>query len=370
MQGTNPPNSTIDIDSTFLLGCESDVSPSQVALGSSWMAINMLNLGGLWSCRPGYHCLATFPDGKLQGVARFHPVLGEEQILVAVAGKIYASSFPYTNFHVIEGLQFSPTAKQIYWVLTSQAAKRDTTDFLSTITVIEPKSVLMIQDGGFTAPGWYDGSNSGHIKGNLFETPAGGPMAWVGDRLWVANDNMVFASDIANPFSFREQIYLGGVSAFFFTSEVTAMVSTPSIESPQLMVFTGVNGSILQANIRNRDSWPTTPNFQEEVVQVGCLSNRSALSHYGQVVWFSPSGVSIYESIAGARQRNVDQQGRTIGRFESSSGWCIRPIPLDECSGGGYLQPSHLGLESRVAFDSQRRIWPVMVWILDWHAPR
>jgi hypothetical protein len=28
---------------------------------------------------------------------------------------------------------------------------------------------------------------------------------------------------------------------------------------------------------------------------VGCLSNRSALSHYGHVVWFSPSGVSIYD---------------------------------------------------------------------------
>jgi hypothetical protein len=295
MQPTNPPNSTIDIDSTFLLGCESDVSPSQVALGSSWMAINMLNLGGLWSCRPGYHCLATFPDGKLQGVARFHPILGEEQILVAVAGRLYASSFPYVDFHVIEGLRFSPTAKQIFWALTTQATVRDTTDFASSISVIEPKSVLIIQDGGLTAPGWYDGSNSGHIKNNLYETPAGGPMAWVGDRLWVATDNQVFASDISNPFSFREQIYLGGVSSFFFSAEVTAMVPTPSIESPQLMVFTGINGSILQANIRNRDDWPSTPNFQEEVVQVGCLSNRSALSHYGQVVWFSPSGVSIYD---------------------------------------------------------------------------
>ncbi len=262
MQPTTPPNSTIDIDSTFLLGCESDVSPSQVALGSSWMAINMLNLGGLWSCRPGYHCLTTFPDGVLQGVARFHPILGEEQILVAVAGKVYAASYPYTDFHQIQGLQFSPTAKQIFWALTTQAATRDTTDFASSVSVIAPKSVLFIQDGGLTAPGWYDGQNSGHIKGNLFETPAGGPMAWVGDRLWVSTDNQVFASDIANPFSFREEIYLGGVSSFFFAAEVTALVPTPSIESPQLMV---------------------------------CLSNRSALSHYGHVVWFSPSGVSIYD---------------------------------------------------------------------------
>lgn len=295
MQATNPPNSTIDIDSTFLLGCNSDVAPAQVPLGASWMAINMLNLGGLWSCRPGYHCLATFPDGNLQGAARFHPILGEEQILVAVDGIVWASAYPYTEFHKIDGLQFSPNAKQLYWVLTTQAATRDTNDFVSTISVIEPKSVLIIQDGGLTAPGWYDGSQSGHLRGENFDTPAGGPMQWVGDRLWVGSKNQVFASDIANPFSFREQIYLGGVSSFFFAADVTALVITPSVESPQLMVFTGINGSILQANIRNRDEWPTTPNFQEEIVQVGCLSSRSAVSHYGQVVWFSPSGVAIYD---------------------------------------------------------------------------
>lgn len=295
MQATTPPNSTIDIDSTFLLGCNSDVAPSQVPLGSSWMAINMLNLGGLWSCRPGYHCLTTFPDGNLQGVARFHPILGEEQILVAVDGKVYVASYPYTDFHQIPGLQFSPTAKQLFWCLTTQAAVRDSEDFAASISVIDPKSVLIIQDGGLTAPGWYDGQNAGHIRGNLFDTPAGGPMAWVGDRLWVATGNQVFSSDISNPFSFREQIYLGGVSSFFFAADVTALVPTPSIESPQLMVFTSINGSILQANIRNRDEWPTTPNFQEEICQVGCNSNRSALSHYGQIVWFSPSGVSIYD---------------------------------------------------------------------------
>src|SRR6185295_12274354 len=111
MQVTNPPNSTIDIDSTFLLGVNSDVAPAQVPIGSSWMAINMVNLGGLWSCRPGYHCLTTFPDGTLQGVARFHPLVGEEQILVAVDGKIYVASYPYTQFRQIPNLQFSPAAR-------------------------------------------------------------------------------------------------------------------------------------------------------------------------------------------------------------------------------------------------------------------
>lgn len=295
MNQAQPINSAVDIDSTFFQGSKSDLAPGQVPIGSAWMTINMLNVGGLLSCRPGHHCLATFPDGNLQGAARFHPMIGQEQILVAVDGKIWVSSYPYNSFTKIPGLQFSPSAKQLYWCLTTQSAIRDTTDFSSTISVISPKSVLIIQDGGDTAPGWYDGQNSGHIKGNLFETPAGGPMAWVGDRLWVATSNQLFASDISNPFSFREEIYLGGVSSFFFAADITALVPTPAIESPQLMVFTSINGSIVQANIRDRNVWPTTANFQEEIIQVGCLSNRSALSHYGQIVWYSPSGVAAFD---------------------------------------------------------------------------
>jgi hypothetical protein len=106
----------------------------------------------------------------------------------------------------------------------------------------------------------------------------------------------VFASDVSNPFSFREQSYLGGQSSFFMKTDVTAMVITPSTEAPQLMVFTNIDGTILQANIRERDLWTTTVNFQETVIGVGCPSQRSVISHYGRLVWFSPSGVAFYDS--------------------------------------------------------------------------
>lgn len=297
----SPSTRIIDHDNTFFSGVKSDMDPSQIPLGYYWMGINVLNVGGTISCRPGYRCVATLPDGNLQGGFVFRPQQGLEQVVVFVDGKVYVADWPFEVFRQLTGLQFSPYAKQLYWAMTIQAAERLGTDAAPAIKVIPPKSVAIIQDGGLTAPAWYDGSTWGHQVGDQYGIPAGGDMAWVGDRLWVSVGNQVFASDIANPFSFRETGYLGGQVSFFFRSAVTAMIVTPSTEAPQLMVFTDVNGSLLQANIRDRSLWTDTPNFQEEVLGVGCLSSRSAISHYGRLVWYSPAGVSFYDPALGGK---------------------------------------------------------------------
>lgn len=290
-----PGTRLLDFDSTWPSGVRSDTDPAQTPLGYAWSAINMLNVGGMWSCRPGYKCWSTLPDGNLQGLTIFRPLVGTEIALAAVNGLIYQSTWPFTTFTQIPGLIFSPFAEQLFFEQTIQSAERLSPDFVSAIKVIPSKAVMFIQDGGFSAPGWFDGANSGQLSGNQFETPSGSMMVWVGDRLWVASNDVLFASDIDNPFSFRENVYLGGTLGFFFGHEITAMVRTPAIEAPQLMVFTAVNGSIVQANIRDRSLWPTTVNFQQEVVQVGCLSNRSALSHFGNLVWFSPAGIAFFD---------------------------------------------------------------------------
>lgn len=285
-----------DYDGTFFQGAKSDCDPSQLPLGYCWTALNMINLGGVLSCRPGNRCLVALPDGNLQGATLFRPAVGLEQLLVAIDGVIYVAPYPFLEFTVLSNVLFSPDAQQIFWAQCTQVAERNTPgSLLSAITVIPNKQVLIMQDGGRTAPAYYDGSQSGHIRDYDFQTPVGGPMVWVGSRLWVAQGNLVFTSDVGNPFSFVEQIYLGGASAFIFSGDVTAMVKTPSIEAPQLMVFTATDGSILEANIQDRSQWPSTVDFQREVVQVGCHSNRSIVSHYGQLIWFSPSGVVIYD---------------------------------------------------------------------------
>lgn len=285
-----------DFDGTFFRGQKSDSAPEQVPLGYYWSGMNVLNIGGSISCRPGYKCIITLPPGKLQGATLFRPRSGVEEILVAIDGAIYVAPWPFTVFRQLPNILMSSFAKQMFWVQTVQSARRLTTDLASAIEVIDARNVIFIQDGGATAPAFYDGFESGHVRGQPFETPIGGPMAWVGDRLWVAFKNFVRASDISNPFSFREDIYLGGISAFVFKSEVTAMSKTAALTNPQLLVFTDTNAELLQAYIRDRSTWPTTPNFQAEVFNVGCTSQRSVVLHFGRLSWFSHSGVVMFDS--------------------------------------------------------------------------
>lgn len=285
----------LDFDGTFFMGMNSSMEPGQLPLGQYWNSINTINLGGVLSCRPGYRCLVTFPPGNLQGFTIFRPSNGLEQCVVVVDGIAYAAPFPFLEFRQLPNILMLPWAKQVFFVQAVQSAERTTTDFSSPIRVIDPRNVLFIQDGRNTAPAYYDGSASGHVRDNPFETPAGGPMVWVGDRLWVAVGNAVFASDISNPFSFREQIYLGSVQGFQFSEDVTAMSKTPSLEAPQLIVFTASNSSILQANIRDRSLWPTTDGFQIEVLQTGCVGARAVVNHFGQLVWFSADGLVTFD---------------------------------------------------------------------------
>lgn len=280
----------IDIDTTFFSGMKSDCDPAIVPMGGYWSSINTINVGGLLSCRPGYRCITDLPDGKLQGASLFRPRVGLDQMVIVIAGRVYVGEYPFRSFRLLENLLFSPFAKQVFFALAEQSANRLTSDFTSAIELIDTRRILFIQDGGSTAPAWYDGSNSGHLRDDPFGTPIGGPMIWSGDRLWVANGSNVFASDIANPFSFREQVYLGGKTSFTFSGDVTAFAITPSVDTPQLLVFTEMNTSILQSNIRERDLWLVTPDFQREIFRIGCTSHRSVVSHYGSLSWFSQSG--------------------------------------------------------------------------------
>lgn len=291
-----PVEKLLDFDSSFIRGSNSSMEPTQLPIGYLWDCINMIIVAGVPSCRPGYRCIAQMPRGNLQGCAIFRPLLGMEQIMIAIDGVIHVATFPFTEFKTLPNVLFSSTAKQVFFKQAIQSAQRNTPGSLSSaITVIPPRAVMMMQDGGTTAPAFYDGANSGHIRDVAFQTPAGGAMEWVGDRLWVAVGPRVFASDIVNPFSFVEQIYLGGTSSFNFSRDVTAMVRTPSLSFPQLMVYTDEATTLIQANIRNRNLWPTTDGMQQEILQVGCAGNRAVTSQFGRLVWFSNSGVVFFD---------------------------------------------------------------------------
>lgn len=291
-----------DFDGTFFRGCKSDCDPGQVPLGFYWMGINIINQGGLPACRPGHRCLVTLPDGNLQGGTFFRPKVGLEHIVILIDGRAYASEFPFDTWRTLPNIQLSPDAKQVFFVRAEQSANRLNDDLTAPIEVVTPRNILFIQDGGFSAPAWYDGSNSGQDRGKLYGVPSGSVMRWVGDRLWVSKGPNIYASDIANPFSFREQIYLGGVSAFVFPAEVTAMAITPSLEFPQLLVFTESTTSIIKASVRERASWVSTQDMQRQIFDIGCSSAKSVVEHFGQLAWFSSSGIVFFDSAALSKQ--------------------------------------------------------------------
>lgn len=286
----------LDIDVTFFRGAKSDSDPSQLPLGYYFGGYNVINQGGILACRPGHRCVITFPEGNLQGGAFFRPKVGLEQVVVAVDGRVFIADFPFVNFRQLSNILFSAAAPQVFFEMTLQTAQRKTTDQTSAIELIEPKAVMIMQDGGITAPAYYDGTADGHIRDNAFETPAGSMMKWLGDRLWVAVGSQVRASDIGNPFSFREELYLGGTDAFNFNSEVSGMEAAPGTENPQLLVFTVSNGSLIKAYLRDRASWQTEPNMQTEVFKIGCASQRSLVAHMGQLMWYAPSGTVFFDS--------------------------------------------------------------------------
>jgi hypothetical protein len=284
----------MDYDGTFVKGMVSSMDVSTIPMGAYEWSMNMVHRGGVLMVRPGYRCLVTLPTGKLQGAALFRPKFGIEQILIVIDGRVWIDDWPFTgDYRELPNIRFSEEAPQIYFQLVEQSVQRiDDSVFESEIEFLDsPKNVIVMQDGGYTAPAWYDGSAAAHSRDTVWGIPIGGPMAWVGDRLWVANGSYVYASDIANPLSFREQIYLGGVGAFVMPGSVTALAVTPSLDLQQLLVFTEQSATLLQANVRSRDSWLTIDGFQTEVYKIGCVSQRSVVPHYGQLWWFSPQGV-------------------------------------------------------------------------------
>lgn len=281
-----------DYDGTFIQGMVSSTDVGAIPMGAYDWSMNMVHRGGVLMCRPGYKCLVTMPRGRLQGAAIYSPKAGIEQVLVVIDGVLFVADWPFVGpFRQVTTVLFSPDAPQVYFQMTEQSVARETSTFESAVSFITPKNVMIIQDGGYTAPVWYDGQRAEHERGNEWGIPIGGPMAWVGDRLWVANKSFVYASDIADPLSFREQIYLGGISAFVMPGIITGMSVTPSIDLQQLIVFTEQTATLLQANNRDRTSWENIEGFQRQVYEIGCTSHRSIVNHYGQLWWFSPQGL-------------------------------------------------------------------------------
>jgi len=290
---TNIPSfRAIDGDLSFAYGQDSQQDPVKLIPNQYCRGLNIVNRGGIAQCRPGHRCKQALPEGNLQGFAFFTPKLGNPVMLIAVDGIIYTAEAPYVSIRRMEGVQFLATARQIFFKQVEQSVQLNPD---GSLTLIETRNLLVMQDGAFTPPAIYDGTFGIHTTA----IPMGGPMEWVGDRLWVARESKLFASDLANPTSFSETLYIAGSAPFFqLPGTITGLSRTPSgVSVPQLLIFTTDTTNLILASIRDRAQWIVTPNFQQILFpKLGCTANRSIVFHWGLLWWFSEYGLTNFDA--------------------------------------------------------------------------
>jgi hypothetical protein len=290
--------------SSLVLGCDSYTQSADLSDREMVMGQNVVNRGGIVQTRPGTRSLFCLPDGNLQGATLFTPDNGVSHLVAAVDGKVYVSPAPFTSYRRLWNIQFSITAKYVAWAVCLKSTDYDADGNL--VTLDDPYSVLVMQDGLSRAAYW-DGGSSGHLNPspapdvtdvavpNYQETVIGLWMIWAGNRLWVSRGNQVFASDSGNPLKFTEAIYLNEGRSFYLSGPCTGFVASPDQQG--IVAFTENDGTFFQSSIQDRTQWLSTPEFQKIVLpNIGCVAPRSLITQYGLNWWFSARGLTNFNA--------------------------------------------------------------------------
>jgi hypothetical protein len=286
-------------------------------------AVNSQFRGGIAQTRPGQSMRLSLPPGNFQGGILFlankqfkaadattstqiYGTNGEgveadelPYIVFAVNGKVYLSPFPLTQpkdwkpFQ-LTNVSLDPNVSQFCFTLATKSANISTG---GDVSVTPSHRVLFIQDG-VNSPVYWDGSNTTGVQDP--DIPIGFWMAYSGNRLWVANKNIVLASDLGDPTSWKERTTGSGRGDFSFTRPVTALVNYVGQNNDQkLYVFTDRATYALSSGIYDRTTWGTTPNFQTILFpNVGCIAGKSIAFQAGQMWWFSQGGL-VSADVAG-----------------------------------------------------------------------
>lgn len=311
------------------------VKPTQVR----WL-VNAVTSGAVIQTRPGYKERLAFilvPDsgqpyydwwtaaGKPvihpQMATIFQPSFGGPQLVFAVSGSVWYcpinddGSFGASVF--IESLPFSVYASQMTWAKCVQ-----TSTIVSGVYANNqaPRNLLILQDGVNRAGIWdgMSGVKMNPIKkfttdsgGNtLFtagynETRIGQWMAWSGNRLWVFNGPLGFASDLGDPTHFTEEMFLNSWQVFVFPEAVTGAIDrgTSGTGRSQVVVTTHTTTWTLWSGIQarlpsaNAAGWVNTPDFMVKIFSaVGCVSGKSLIVHRGLLYWQSADGIVLFDS--------------------------------------------------------------------------
>lgn len=280
--------------------------------------------GGIAQTRPGFSMRLSLPAGNFQGGIVFNanrqyqaanvfknaagapvfqpatiwtPEGGQIQktelsyVVFCVDGKVYYNPFPLVQpknweDYQLKGITLDSAVSTVNFVTATQSAQVS-----SGTTTITPSHRMIIVQDGVSPAGYWDGSDT--TGGQSGDIPLGYWMAFSGNRLWVANSNIILASDLGNPLGWRERESGTGRGDFSVPRPVTGMVDyIGQNNDSRLYVWTDRSTHSFASGILDRTTWVTTPNFQNVLYPaVGCISGKSIAFQAGMMWWYAQGGL-------------------------------------------------------------------------------
>lgn len=301
---------------------------------------NAVTQGAFIQTRPGFKSHLTFdvltegsafrtwwleagqPTLHPQMMVDFTPSDAPPQLVFAISGSVWfcvlnpdGSLQPAQR---ITTLQFTPYADQITGTLCTQTNTIVGGQYVNNIV---PRNLLVIQDG-INRAGIWDGfigttmnpqkRISTDANGNTLydtgynETRIGLWCAWSGDRLFVFNGRLGFASDLGDPTHFTEELNLSSFQVMVFPDEVTGAIDrgTSGNNQSAVVVFTRTTTWTLFSGVRARlpsqysAGWANTPGWMTKIFSgVGCIAGKSPIVHRGLLYWRSLNGLVVFDSV-------------------------------------------------------------------------
>jgi hypothetical protein len=271
-------NYQIILDGQYVGGVDSLLYPTDLAQGTYAWTVNTVNRGGIVQTRPGKRRIVSFCGRRGQGHYWVRTIDDLNYEMVAIDGKVYWAIAPLAQggsaWTQLAGVSFNPDAQWIYFSNSVQALKYD--DANNIVVLPNPKNVVFMQDGT-SQPCYWDLSdfssgivNESYVTGNPRKPmPIGTAMLWQDNRLWLAQNELVFASDLLYGASFTEEGYLASQTGFRFPRKVVNLYPAPV---QGVNVYTDSSFHALQSFIQDRTTWSTTPNFQSDInLEIGLV---------------------------------------------------------------------------------------------------
>jgi hypothetical protein len=286
------------IDGPWPTGVDSLLYPTDIMPGGYAWGVNIINRGGVLQTRPGKRRVKSFCGHKGQGHHWCRTMDDRNYELVAIDGKVYWSEFPFSKWQAASGVNLSADVDQIWFATGEQAVYYDASNNL--VLLPNPKNIVFMQDG-INTPCYWDASDfsSGQVNLNYVTgvpakpMPIGTVMLWQDNRLWVAVDNLVFASDLLYPQSFTEEEYLATQTGFRFPRAVSNMIPSPV---QGILVETDSSMHTLQSFIQDRTQWQTTQGFQSDVnLEVGLIAPWCIQYLHGMPWQLTARGIISYD---------------------------------------------------------------------------